>query len=102
MYFGGIASLWADPYCIRNHAMLLSIKGRRLGQLLAKVLLPVVLPPWIAALAMFVLSQNLIAENQLAGWFVLVQVVQIVWVIVWGNRASRILGSGFRVLVSSR
>ena len=102
MYFGGIASLWADPYCIRNNAMLLSIKGRRLGQLLARVLLPVVLPPWIAALAIFILGQTPIPENKLAGWFVLVQVVQIVWVIVWGNRASRILGSGFRVLVLSR
>jgi hypothetical protein len=98
MFIGGIVSLWVDVYCLRNHGMWLGLRVRKLGRSIGWALLPVLLPPWIGALVIFLSISRGLSESQIAPYFVMLELFQIGMALAVGRGADRELQAEFRSL----
>lgn len=102
IFLGGIASLWADLPAIANGGVLHTLRQRKLGTILARTLLPILLPPWITALSIFILQASNPSGTDLAVWFITFHAVHLLvagWV---AHRSGRTLDHRFRLLAHQR
>ncbi len=102
IFLGGIASLWADAPAIENAGVLHALKQRKIGTVLARTLLPILLPPWITALGVFILSTYNTRESALAVWFVTFHIAHLLvsgWVAL---KSGKTLDHRFRLLAHQR
>ncbi len=102
LFFGGIASLFVDEYCIRNVGMRLALEGGKLSRSIGRTLLPVLVPPWIGALVLFICLSSRMRENEAAFVFITIELLQIGFAAALGRRSSLALDHDFRAMAVSR
>jgi hypothetical protein len=102
LYLGGILSLWVDFPAMVHRAFLHSLRQRKLGSVLAQTLLPVILPPWFSALALFVCGTNGIRDEEMAVLFVTFQAFHLVVSFGAATEASLTLKRDLRTLATQR
>lgn len=98
IFLGGIASLWADLPAIIHGGFHNVLRLRKLGSVLVRTLLPIVLPPWLTALAIFIAATNRVHDRDLGWWFVILHIghLGVAWITT--RRANRILSQNLRPL----
>ena len=102
LFLGGILSLWVDLPALIHGAFLHSLRQRKLGSVLTRTLLPVILPPWFSALAMFVCGTNGIRDEEMAVLFVTFQLVHLVVSFGAATKAGLTLKRDLRTLATQR
>ena len=102
LFLGGILSLWVDLPTLIHGAFLHSLRQRKLGSVLTRTLLPVILPPWCSALALFICGTNGINDEEISVLFVTFTLVQIVISFGAATKASLTLKRDLRTLATQR
>lgn len=102
LYLGGILSLWVDLPALIHGAFLHSLRQRKLGSVLTRTLLPVILPPWCSALTMFICASNGISSGEVAVPFVTFQLIHLVVSFGAATNASLTLKRDLRTLATQR
>jgi hypothetical protein len=102
IFGGGIASLWADLPAIENAAVLHTLKQRKIGTILARTLLPILLPPWVTALGIFIATTYNIRDSELATHFVVFHIAQLLLASWVAHRSGKTLDNHFRLLALQR
>jgi ABC-type transport system involved in cytochrome c biogenesis permease component len=102
LFLGGLLSLWVDLPTLIHGAFLHSLRQRKLGSVLTRTLLPVILPPWCSALALFICGTNGINDGEMSVLFVTFTLIQIVVSFGAATKASLTLKRDLRTLASQR
>lgn len=102
LFLGGILSLWVDLPTLIHGAFLQSLRQRKLGSVLTRTLLPVILPPWCSALALFICGSNGINDEEIAVLFVTFHLVHLVVSFGAATKASLTLKRDLRTLATQR
>ena len=98
IFLGGIASLWADLPAITHAGFLHVLRLRKLGSVVVRTLLPILLPPWLSALVIFMAATYNVGERDLGWWFITLHLghLGIAW--ITARRANRVLSQSLRPL----
>lgn len=97
-FLGGIASLWADIPAITHAGFLHVLRLRKLGNVVVRTLLPIVLPPWLTALTIFIAATYNVHERELGWWFIALHLCHLGIAWYTARWASRILSQNLRPL----
>jgi hypothetical protein len=98
IFLGGIASLWADLPAITHAGFLHVLRLRKLGNVIVRTLLPILLPPWLSALVIFLAATYNIQERDLGWYFITLQLSHLGIVWITARRANRLLSQNLRPL----
>jgi ABC-type transport system involved in multi-copper enzyme maturation permease subunit len=98
IFLGGIASLWADLPAITHGGFLHVLRLRKLGNVLVRTLLPILLPPWLGALVIFIAATYHVTDRDIVPWFIGLHFghLGIAW--YTARRGNRILSQNLRPL----
>ncbi len=102
IYLGGIASLWVDVPAISNAGVLHALKQRKIGNILARTLLPILLPPWITALGILIAFSYNPRKSELAIWFITFHIAHLLVAHGVAHRSGKALDNHFRFLAHQR
>jgi ABC-type transport system involved in cytochrome c biogenesis permease component len=102
LFLGGLLSLWVDLPTLIHGAFLQSLRQRKLGSVLTRTLLPVILPPWCSALALFICGTNGINDEEISVLFVTFHLVHLVVSFGAATKASLTLKRDLRTLATQR
>ena len=98
IFLGGIASLWADLPAITHGGFLHVLRLRKLGNVVVRTLLPILLPPWLSALVIFIAATYNVHERDLGWWFITLHLCHLGIAWITARRANRILSQNLRPL----
>ncbi len=98
IFLGGIASLWADLPAITHAGFLHVLRLRKLGNVVVRTLLPILLPPWLSALAIFIAATYHFTERDVAPWFITLHLCHLGIAWITARRANQILSQNLRPL----